>query len=244
MCLVDLEKAFGGVPRKVGMHKKCVLSPLLFAMVVDVATEFAGEGVIGEWLYADDIVLVSETIEGLRNMFFEWKEAIESKGLKVKLGKAKVMVSGGITQDGMSMSKDDLFEVCCLIVISNSAMCAQCGKWIHGRCASLKMVTSKFSKHFICGGCEGNIEEAVELEENFCDEVETVWENTYLGDSVSAVGGFEASVSARTRCGWIELRECGECMYGRRFPLWLMGAIYESYVRPAMLRGSDAWCQK
>ena len=33
---------------------------------------------------------MSETIEGLRNNFFRWKEAFESKGLKVNLGKIKV----------------------------------------------------------------------------------------------------------------------------------------------------------
>ena len=33
-------------------------------------------------------------------------------------------------------------------------------------------------------------------------------------------------------------------LYGRRFPLRLKGAAYKSYVRPAILYGSVAWCQK
>ena len=33
-------------------------------------------------------------------------------------------------------------------------------------------------------------------------------------------------------------------MYGRRFPLWLKGTDYKSYVRPAILYGSEAWCLK
>ena len=41
----------------------------------------------------------------------------------------------------------------------------------------------------------------MEQEEKLCDEVETVMEFTYLGDSVSAGGGYEAAVTARTRCG-------------------------------------------
>ena len=40
----------------------------------------------------------------------------------------------------------------------------------------------------------------MEQEERLCDEVETVREFTYLGDRVSAGGGFEASLTARTRC--------------------------------------------
>ena len=62
------------------------------------------------------------------------------------------------------------------------------------------MVTPKFSRNFTCRKCEGNIVEAVDQEENLCDEVETVREFTYVGDRVSAGGGCEAAVTARTRC--------------------------------------------
>ena len=45
----------------VGMHHRFMLSPFLFAVVVDV-TELARECVLSELLYTDDIVLMSETI--------------------------------------------------------------------------------------------------------------------------------------------------------------------------------------
>ena len=41
---------------------------------------------LSEVLYADDLVLMSETIEGLRDMFIKWK-VFESLFLKVNLGK-------------------------------------------------------------------------------------------------------------------------------------------------------------
>ena len=48
---------------KVGVHQGSVLSPLLFAIVVDVTTENARRGVVNELLYADYFVLMSEDVE-------------------------------------------------------------------------------------------------------------------------------------------------------------------------------------
>ena len=78
------------------------------------------EGTLSELLYDDDLVLMSETIKGLRNKFLKWKEAFESKGLKVNLVKTKVMVCCGITKDGASKSKVDPCVVCSLRVKANS----------------------------------------------------------------------------------------------------------------------------
>ena len=94
--------AIAGVLRASVMTTSPVLSHFLFAFVVDVVTEFVREGALSELLYADHLVLMSETIVGLRNEFIKWKEAFESKRLTVNFGKTKVVVSGGITKDGMS----------------------------------------------------------------------------------------------------------------------------------------------
>ena len=61
---------------------------------------------------------------------------------------------------------------------------------------------------------------------------------------IYAGGGCETAVTARTTCGWVTFLECGELLYGRRFRLWLKRAVYESYVRPAMLFGGETWCLK
>ena len=57
--------------------------------------------------------------------------------------------------------------------------------------------------------------------------MEILKEITYLRDSVSASGGYEAAVTAKTKCEWVKIRECSELLYGRRFPLKLKGAVYE-----------------
>ena len=121
---------------------------------MDVVTEFA-RGCAGELLYADDLVMMSETIERLGNLFFKWKVDFEGKGLKVNFGKTKF--SGGITEDGMSRGKVDPCRVCSLRVKTNSVWCLQCGKWIYGRCAGTPM----FSRNCTCRKCEGNIGKAV-----------------------------------------------------------------------------------
>ena len=75
---------------KVGLHQGSVVSPLLFAAVMDVVSSEAKSGLPSELLYADDIVLVAPTMG-------EWRAILLDKGLKVNAGKSKVMVgsSGG-----------------------------------------------------------------------------------------------------------------------------------------------------
>ena len=54
---------------KVGVHQQSVLSPLLFAIVIDVETANARKGLMDKILYAVDLVLTSETKEGLQEKF-------------------------------------------------------------------------------------------------------------------------------------------------------------------------------
>ena len=51
------------------MHQGSVLSPPIFAIAVDVVTEHAREGLLNEILYADDLELMSESLEDLRERF-------------------------------------------------------------------------------------------------------------------------------------------------------------------------------
>ena len=81
--------------------------------------------------------------------------------------------------------------------------------------------TCKVVKNFVSRKCEGNIGERVELEEMLCGEVEQVRKFTCLDDSVSAGEECEAAVTARTKCGLVKVRECGELLYVKRCPLRL-----------------------
>ena len=71
---------------KVGVHQGSVLLLLVLAIMVDMVMESVRNGLMSAMLYADDLVLTSETMDGLREKF--WKGGL-SKGLKVNLRKKK-----------------------------------------------------------------------------------------------------------------------------------------------------------
>ena len=77
-------------------------------------------------------------------------------------------------------------------------------------------------------------------DEILCDGVETVTKFSYLGNRLNATGECETAVTAKTRIGWMKLRECSEILKGRRFSLKMKGKIYKSCVRSAMLYRSEA----
>ena len=64
-------------------------------------------------------------------------------------------------------------------------------------------------KKIVCMKFEWNIGEAVDQEEKLCDEVKIPSEYTYLCDKECAGGRCEATVTARTRCGWVKSNMCG-----------------------------------
>ena len=101
-----------------------------FAIVGDVITGSAREGLKKEILYADDFVLVGDTVQ-------------------------------------------DPCGVCGKRVIANSVLCTKCMKWIHGRCAKVKRVTSCLATNFVCVCCMRIMEEVVEPMESFYDGKET-----------------------------------------------------------------------
>ena len=57
---------------------------------------------------------------------------------------------------------------------------------------------------------------------------------------MSASGGCDTAVSARTRRGWVRVRKYVELLYGKRFHQKLIGGDYKSCVGPAILYGREA----
>ena len=76
-----------------GMHQGSALSPLLFVIVMEAISREFRFALLWELLYADDLAVIAETKEELINRLNEWKDNIESKGMRVNMNKTKVMIS-------------------------------------------------------------------------------------------------------------------------------------------------------
>ena len=64
---------------KVGLHQSSVLSPLLFAAVMDVVSVKAISGLPSELMYADDLVLMAPTMEQFSRRVAEWRTSLLDK---------------------------------------------------------------------------------------------------------------------------------------------------------------------
>ena len=77
-----------------------------------------------ETLYADDLALMSETMEGRKEKFLKPRSALESKGLKVNLEKTKVIVcwlEGEVIQSRINSCRK-----CDKSVTVNPVQCTKC----------------------------------------------------------------------------------------------------------------------
>ena len=72
---------------KVGMHQSSALSPLLFVTVMEAISREFRVALPRELLYADDLAVIAETEEELINRLNEWKDNVESKGMRVNMNK-------------------------------------------------------------------------------------------------------------------------------------------------------------
>jgi len=83
-----------------------------------------------ELLYTDDLAVIAETEEELIKRLNEWKDNVESKGMRVNMSKTKLMISGEHQKVRQKAVRWPC-RVCSKGVGSNSIQCSSCQKWVH-----------------------------------------------------------------------------------------------------------------
>ena len=231
---------------KVGVHQGSVLSPLLFIIVLEAISKDFREGLPWELLYADDLAVIAESEEELLEKIERWKDGMERKGLKVNIGKTKVMrckVGAGRVEDSGKWP----CGICRKGVGGNSINCVLCRKWIHHRCSGVKGrlqgVVDYQCKRCTNGDLE-NPDKMGELALGHGDKLEYVDRFCYLGDMIGAGGGAEDAARTRVKCSWGKFRELAPILTSRGASLKVKGKIYRACVQSVMVYGSETWAMK
>ena len=234
---------------KVGVHQGSVLSkkPLLFVIVLEALSCEFRTGAPWELLYADDLVIVAESEEELKTKLSEWKNGMEAKGLRVNMGKTKILISG-VNLNTLKDSGKYPCSVCRKGVGSNSIFCSGCSYWVHKKCSGIKGAL-KTNHDYQCSRCLGlarpidnrPIREWYLDEENKLDVVDSF---CYLGDMVGAGGGCELGVTNRIRSAWGKFRELLPILTSRSLSYVTRGKTYSTYIRSVLLYASECWTLK
>ena len=224
----------------VGVHQGSALSPLLFNLVLEETTKSCRKGCPWELLYADDLVLMAESREEVLSMFEKWREALEKRGLKVNLGKTKLLVSG--KEYEVEETGKYPCGVCKTGVGNYSAiLCTECNKWCHKRCSGLRSLDGV--NNYRCPTCVTG-RAMVEMDESLVVEggiIEEVTHFCYLGDLLDRSGGAERAMKTRISAAWSKWRELAGLLTNAGIPLLYRARVYEACVRSVMLYASETW---
>ena len=231
---------------KVGVHQGSVLSPMLFIIVMDALSAVFRDGLPWKLLYADDLVLMADSESELLVKIARWKTGIEAKGLRVNMGKTKVMRCQGVSVPRESSGKTPC-GICKKGVGLNSITCSTCNKWIHSKCSGLKGSLPKDNTGFSCPACIRGAPANASMKEVMVEGVgklECVEKFCYLGDVIGDGGGAEDASRARVRCAWSKFRELDPILTKRGASLKVKGKIYRSCVQTVLVYGSETWAAR
>ncbi|KAK3553332.1 hypothetical protein QTP70_000849 [Hemibagrus guttatus] len=83
---------------KMGLHQGSALSPFLFAIVMDQLFEEVRQESPWIMMFADDIVICSESMEQVEENLERWRFALERRGMKVSRIKNELLCLAGVKE--------------------------------------------------------------------------------------------------------------------------------------------------
>ncbi|KAK2921796.1 hypothetical protein Q8A73_001281 [Channa argus] len=120
---------------EVGLHQGSALSPFLFALVMDRLTDEVRQESPWTMMFADDIVICSESREQVEENLERWRSALENRGMKLSRSKTEYMCvnerdpGGTVRLQGAEVKKVQDFKYLGSTVQSNG----ECGKEVKRR---------------------------------------------------------------------------------------------------------------
>ncbi|KAK3559897.1 hypothetical protein QTP86_026171 [Hemibagrus guttatus] len=120
---------------EVGLHQGSALSPFLFAIVMDQLSEEVRQESPWTMMFADDIVICSESREQVEENLERWRFALERRGMKISCSKTEYMCvneregSGTVRLQGEEVKKVQEFKYLGSTVQSNG----ECAKEVKKR---------------------------------------------------------------------------------------------------------------
>ena len=221
----------------VGVHQGSVLSLLLFIKVLEALSQEFRTVSPWELLYADDLVIIAETIEELSQKLDAWKVDLEKKGLRVKMKKTKIMFSG-VNMDTLIDTGACPCVVCRSGVGKNSIFCPGWKHWVHKKCSGIcgRLVEDEDFQFNRCRGLarpiDGHPCDSITLGGHTLEVVDTF---CYLGDTISAGGSCKHGAIARARSAWGKFRELWPLLTNRYINIMTRGKIFNVCVRSVVL---------
>ncbi|KAK3530554.1 hypothetical protein QTP86_027916 [Hemibagrus guttatus] len=138
---------------EVGLHQGSALSPFLFAIVMDQLSEEVRQESPWTMMFADDIVICSESREQVEENLERWRFALERRGMKVSRSKTEYMCvneregSGTVRLQGEEVKKVQEFKYLGSTVQSNGEVCER-DPSIHQASLLLALVTAVYIPHY------------------------------------------------------------------------------------------------
>ena len=186
---------------------------------------------------------IADSLEECISKMKVWKSGMESKGLRVNMGKTKFLISG----TGLDLLQDSgkfPCAVCRTGVGANSIQCSQCKMWVHKKCSGIpgRLV---INPNFVCKRCSGDARpidgrpvtsivvdgSTLDCDATFC----------YLGDMLSAGGGCKHAIATRCCVAWKKFRKLLPILTSKQLTFKIRGKVYNTCVRSVLLYGSETW---